>query len=422
MLRRAALLAVVIAGLSACTARTAASGPTTPGGGAMIPGVVQQPGSGPWLSFDYDDGGFLIPGGITPGWDGATWFCNISVGRIAMDGTVNSYPLPSGILCNEQLGSANPVTRNPDGNVYFAWYNGQFPNAAGIGQITPSGTMTLFTAVTGSPTNVKSLTTGSDGNLWAVGSFGIWRMTTSGSFTIFPPTQAFAEVARGPDKNLWAIVSQASGAGVYRISIADGTVTQFTSSRTWGIVGGSDGNLWFGTGRTMNAMNPVSGVITTYPISSSVQPLNMVEGAHQILYFIDTRHSPAVLGRFSMRTHKLMKTTQLPGSDFHSLALGPDGNIWILEKSRPQIDVYVVDVITPTPAAVAVGVGLSTQLVATEKGFTNSLSATTSDPTIATVTQTGPDQFSVTGVATGSCAIALSDTKGNSEDVPVTVN
>jgi len=348
------------------------------------------------------------------------WICNGSNGtidRIAQDGAATQYPLPSGDVCGS-------VTPNPDGNVYFGWFNTQNSLAYGIGQITPLGIMRLFNVTGSDGQSVDTMTSASDGNVWsATNGTDIWRTTPQGGTTVFPSTVSWGVIVRGADKNLWGTFSTPRGfTGIARISVADGSVAQMYSGAAFGIVGASDGGIWFGQGNAMARLDPATGDVISYPIDRTVYPYYMMQGRAGLLYFLDTRWFPPHLGRYNIRTHKLFKDLNLQGSHFEHAALGPDSNIWISDFRSPQFNVYVADLITPTPSSITVGVGQSTPLSVTEKGYTKSLSATTSDPAIATVTQTGSNQFSVTGVAVGSCSITLSDNKGNSEEVPVTVN
>jgi uncharacterized protein YjdB len=49
------------------------------------------------------------------------------------------------------------------------------------------------------------------------------------------------------------------------------------------------------------------------------------------------------------------------------------------------------------------------------------LSATSSNPSIATVVQTSPGQFSVTGIIGGTCTITVTDSSGASAVVSISV-
>jgi streptogramin lyase len=139
----------------------------------------------------------------------------------------------------------------PDGDVWFTYAVNH-----GIGRITPGGQYTGF-APTIKPEDIAA---GPDGNLWFTGAWGsIYRITTAGEYTLFPlhpaqsypigyspPNPGLADIAAGPDGNLWFTESQTHLIG--RMTPA-GVITEFTIPTTngapFGIAAGPDGNVWF---------------------------------------------------------------------------------------------------------------------------------------------------------------------------------
>jgi len=104
-------------------------------------------------SFAQGEGGEIVVGS-----DGALWFAdgNLLIGRITTGGAVTEYPVgvqPDG------------MTKGPDGAIWFT-----SANSDQIGEITPSGLVTLFNLPTG--TRGAGITLGPDGTLWMCATNG----------------------------------------------------------------------------------------------------------------------------------------------------------------------------------------------------------------------------------------------------------
>src|SRR5712692_4088413 len=99
------------------------------------------------------------PSAIALGGDGAQWFTEEGanrVGRIAPDGTLTEYPVPT---ANAGLAG---IASGPDGNIWFTETKGNK-----VARLVPAtGQMTEFAAGTG----VGGIVAGSDGNLWVMAS------------------------------------------------------------------------------------------------------------------------------------------------------------------------------------------------------------------------------------------------------------
>jgi len=98
---------------------------------------------------------------ITAGPDGNLWFTDqgspTAIGRISTSGVITEFTV---------AGLPVDITTGPDGNLWFTDERGGTANAAAIGRITPTGTITLFSPGLTSGNTVRSITTGPDGNLW----------------------------------------------------------------------------------------------------------------------------------------------------------------------------------------------------------------------------------------------------------------
>ena len=188
-------------------------------------------------------------GGLALGPDGNVWFTEQShIGRITTAGTIKEFLYPSGASSN-QFGS---VTAGPDGNVWFT-ENGnnivgqinpttfaitEFPLASQgitcnpssivaasdgniyficdgvhIGQMTKGGVARLFYNAYGASVYPDAMAVGPDGNPWWATGNGAYLTEFIPSLFAFrtyvPPYSSgtIAEIAAGPDKNIWAAES-----------------------------------------------------------------------------------------------------------------------------------------------------------------------------------------------------------------------
>ena len=218
---------------------------------------------------------FSLPSGSQPWWitagpDGAMWFTDYGahmIGRIALDGTIQEFPLPTA--------TAQPVgiTLGGDGNLWFteSTTTTNVNPTGNVASITPGGAVTEFPVGT-EPSEVAA---GPDGNIWYVAFYhsAIGRMTLTGQVTEFPlPQSSFPHgIAAGPDGALW--VTEATGVG--RLSL-DGAQTFFavptSGADEYGeIVAGTDGALWFAsdTGGTVDRVT-TGGAVSTVPLDDGI--------------------------------------------------------------------------------------------------------------------------------------------------------
>jgi streptogramin lyase len=220
------------------------------------------------VSTEFSDG--LTPGDIwdiTAGPDGNLWFVNRSasvIGRITPDGVITEFT--DGLSSHSE---PSAITAGPDGNLWFT------ETASGkIGRITPAGQITEFSAdpdLTGlaAPTDITS---GPDHALWFTLNAdpgGIGRISKTGEVTLFTdgitPNSRPVGIAKGPDDALW-FTESASPGRIGRITTS-GEVTEYTGGLTvgsapWLITAGPDGNMWF----TENALLGAVARITLPPV------------------------------------------------------------------------------------------------------------------------------------------------------------
>ncbi len=223
----------------------ASSAPASGGSGPVISefGTGLSAGVGLW--------------GIAPGPDGNLWFTEETLGGV---GRVTPAAVITEFLAGFPTGSPRGIVTGPDGNLWVAMAGG---NGA-IAKVTKTGVVTEFPVPTvGDPNDIA---VGPDNNLWYVDPAAdvVGRITPTGSITEFTAglTNASAPsyITRGPDGALWFTETDAGRIG--RITTA-GVITEYSSgisgsSKPADIAAGPDGNLWF----TENADPGAIGRIT----------------------------------------------------------------------------------------------------------------------------------------------------------------
>jgi streptogramin lyase len=296
-----------------------------------------------------------------------------SIDVVNTAGVVNQIGLPN----SDKIGY-DEITLGPDGNVWFMQY-------AHVGKITPGGTVTDYAYHDASTNNyLGSITTGPDGNVWAAQYF------TGNLNKIIPGTGAMTVFALGCNPQ-----GMVSAHGNLYVACTSNNLLQVTTAGVittfyngFGFPGsgkymtvGPDGNPWFGTntGSLIGKFDTTNNAITYfYP------PVN---------YGIE-----------------------------NALTSGPDGNIWTVDSSSRAVAIYILNVISASPANMTFTAGGQNQTAIVTEPGTSAWTATSSKTSVATVTQGSPaSHFTVHSVATGTAKIIVTDAVGNSFAVRVTV-
>lgn len=246
----------------------------TPSGEAVRLAPVESP-SGPevvgadgeiWAVENFLDSPYLTPG----------------VDRIAPDGTVSYFSIPSGERGQQTL--VRDVAIGAEGALWAAI--GEFSPIGGapfetsyggeLVRIAPDGSEAAFQVPDG--IEPRGIALGPDGNLWFTGvrgfssgehhyspGFGyIGRVTPAGAISTYPTPSSHSGpsgIAAGPDGSLWF-----EGSGVTTIGVG-GTFGRHFALRSpaavTGIAFGSEGDAWLGTFRGVLRLTP-SGQQTLY--------------------------------------------------------------------------------------------------------------------------------------------------------------
>jgi virginiamycin B lyase len=170
--------------------------------------------------------------------------------------------------------SVKKLVSGPDGDVWFICFRlgkGLGPvDKSLVGRITPSGTVTEFSAGIPVGAEINELVVGPDGNLWftlvagyarsgkaSLGRSAIGRITPEGQVTLFSAglrkNSYPDEIIAGPDGNVWfvdgTIISTGPQTRIGRIT-PQGSIAEFRTGlpqtlNVGGLAAGPDGNLWF---------------------------------------------------------------------------------------------------------------------------------------------------------------------------------
>ncbi len=281
------------------------------------------------------------PAGITAGPGGNVWFAESAgsggIGRITPTGTVTEFT--AGIS-----GQAEGITLGPDGNLWFTE-----PAQEKIGRITPSGTVTEFSIPSGPLTSAKpaEIAAGHDGNLWFTISSsqgGIGRITPTGTITEFTSGLTSGSkpqgIAAGPDGNLW-FTETANPARIGRIT-PEGTITEFSSgltanSKPQSIAAGPDGNLWFTEEANPGRIGRITtaGAITQYEtgLLTNIRPEGITAANDGNLYFTEF-NNPGEIGKITTAGAITQTATPTSNSQPLGIATGPNGNLWFTEVAN----------------------------------------------------------------------------------------
>lgn len=404
------LLTFLIAG---CSGHQSAL-PNAPDAGRQ----VRQTGGAPvqWRQFNCGGSCATYPNIVAVG--NNLWYNSYygsSLIEMTMTGATTSFLL---------LSSMNPtgLALGNDGKLYVG--------AAGLADIevmTTTGTVSETAIPSGDFVSYYAgMALGPDNNVWFAERGHVGRMTTTGTIKEFAYSDAnttnyYGSVAAGPDGNLW--VTEYNLGKVDKISTAGAQLAQYTLGCTpYGGIVSVAGSLWIDCGVDLAQVTTSGTVTLLYDGSGITQSGKAIAvGPDGNPWF--GMNSNNTVGEFSIANNSF--TFYFPPSNFtadYAMTQGPDGNMWAID-STGNVDVYILNVISATPANLTFTTPTSpTQnFVVTELGVA-SWTATSNHTTVATVAQGAPaNTFTVTPKGVGITKVIVTDAKGNSFAVLVTV-
>lgn len=345
--------------------------------------------------------------------------------RMALDGSTLLLDTPT------KNSSPAGLATGPNGGMWFAESN--------VGQIAeiamPAGPITEFPLSSSSEQPI-AVTTGADGNIWFIdANVGIvGKVTVTGAVTEYHLSQIqFGRgITTGPDGNVWFVGYRSVNGYVGKVT-PSGVVTEYQipgpQGHPSGIALGADGNLWVSFVATSNSGGDIirvtpSGQMLEHWLGPYAQPGSIARGGpYSMVYTVNDLPQFGTIGLGGIAV-----AGGLPGgkmSRASAVALGPDGNEWFSGSvgSASAVFVHVRLLMNVSPSPVSFGAPGQTQpITVTEDKYSSSWTAQSSDSGVATVAPgSSNDTFVVTATGQGTCTVTVSDAKGNSFLVPVSV-
>ncbi|HYK52554.1 MAG TPA: hypothetical protein VEV38_03405 [Candidatus Eremiobacteraceae bacterium] len=430
-MRRLAFAFLLIA-VAGCTAHQSATPPV--GSQVVTPYVIQNGKSqGHWKMFTPHTTSTIYRG-ITTGPDGNVWFSDNNgdaLVRTMMTGKTKSFVLHFTENGNTfSFAPLYPIT-GADGKFYITTDGSDPKNGGGlIGVLTTKGAFKIYDPPSGDNLGNNGLAVGPDGNVWFAEKAHFAKITTAGVITEFAyPSGEFqnsgAGVVNGPGGKVW--FTEYFQHKVANIDPTTDVITEFDVSAAGcsgpqGLTVGTDGLLYFNCSSGSIAKMTTSGAVTVInnPYGTPLVPQDMITGPNGHIWFTTDTN---VIAEYNENNGTLTGHT----SPFNvnglmlDLTEPSDGNVWTAMNSG-ILQVYIVNTLSVSPAKLTfTGTGQQQTLTATYHG-PSTLSAVSSDTSIATVAPGGPpNTFVVTSVGVGKAKVTVEDQIGNLFTVAVTV-
>jgi virginiamycin B lyase len=195
-------------------------------------------------------------------------------------------------------------------------------------------------------TDLRDVAFSPNGDGWAVepSTNTIWRYRFFDD--LFIPYSVNGEptgISRGSDGNIW--FTEYTGNKIGRISVATGTVTEFTiptaASHPSAIVLGPEGNLWFveATGNKVGRVTP-AGAITDYALlTPGAYPAGIAASPLSGGTLAITEPGADKIAFFSIGSLSVFSEVSVPTglSSARGIAFGQDGFFWFLESGTGKV-------------------------------------------------------------------------------------
>ena len=343
---------------------------------------------------------------------------------------------------NESFSAPDGIAVGPDGKI---WYTDYWGVVGTLTNLLQTATVVKYPTPGFNPSRIIA---GPDGNLWVTlqGTDqiheAVGKMSTSGVMTTYavPTTSSFVwALAVGPDRNIW--FSEVSGHKVGKLDPNTGAIVEYPVSPDFfpANIAWVKGSLYMTTANTGNigVMDTAGNFSEVNTGLSDADDLGIGPDGNLWVTGLDGQHlALSTLDGSAFHLHLYPNTL-----DDFALAAGlvaaPDGNVWFVGQGpgsgprcrrQPCEDGYLViyarhELAVSPDTLTFSGTGQSQSIVATETHFTHAFSATTANPAVATVAAgMNSSTFVVTSTGTGTTDIDVSDGRGNSFLVSVTVS
>jgi streptogramin lyase len=406
----------------------ATPGPSAAQPQATRPDVVQRGGGNAWVKFKTKSLG-LVGAGIIAGPDGAMWFLDeteASLARLTVDGSFSEFSLGSAAK-----GDTVALTVGSDGKFYIV------DESANIVRATTGGTIESFNIPSGDNTDIGTDALGPDGNVWFPETAHLGTITPSGVITEYAYPKSFTvpnqygTITTGSDGNLW--FGETADNAIVKFNMTTHAFTEYVAPslcQPAGLQKARDGNIWFAclsaairqVGRITKA-----GVITLFPgganlASQFTMQISTVAKDGQP-WFDGSGDDDVFRINIPSGTVSTFSPPFQSGERPDSIAIGPDGNLWVPTVGLHNVYVKVAHPMTLAPKSMSFpSTGQMQDVVVMESG-TTAWTAATNNAAVAKVAQGSPsDTFVVTSTGVGNCRVTVADGIGNSAILDVSVH
>jgi virginiamycin B lyase len=271
---------------------------------------------------------------LAAGIDKSLWVTEVTLGAImkfGLTGKAEIYATPTS--------GSNPEAIALNGkSMYFTEWT-----TPCTGSINAKGQIKEYATPLGE-TQSTGMIAGSDGAAWFVTDYsGIGRVTAKGKdkqYYFGDDSAQPTAITLGPDKNIWFIENQGDYVG--KITPA-GVVTEYNvntggGSYSFGITAGSDGRIWFADAhnKRIGAINTDGTGLTYYAAGLTGTPISIVGGPDGNLYFGETSAAVGRITTAGVISEYAFKPT-LSSFPILSIVVGPDKNIWFSNNGHAQV-------------------------------------------------------------------------------------
>jgi streptogramin lyase len=332
MFRFALAVAAPMAASTAAGAQTCTSGTPTPLSEQWAPAKLKANGASITIFSAPTDHGAQLQ--LASGLDKSLWVTEVTLGaimKIGLTGKAEIYTTPTPNSAPEA------IALNGKAMYFTEWAT------PCTGSITAAGKIQEY-ATKLTQTNSTGMIRGADGAAWFVTDYnGIGRLTPKGADKQYGFTDQSTQptaITLGPDGNIWFIENQGNNVG--KIT-PKGVVTEYNAnfnggSYSFGITAGPDGRIWFADDHNarIGAINTDGTGLTYYSAGLTSAPISIVGGPDGNLYFGETN---ATVGRITpagaiTEYHFTPSEGTFP---ILSIVVGPDKNIWFANNGHAQV-------------------------------------------------------------------------------------
>jgi streptogramin lyase len=274
-------------------------------------------------------------------WYTLTGAAGCNDGKIVAFSTVNDsasvYPLPSGLAA-----PANIVEGADAQRMWFTLQHGTYA----VSSVSGTDTFSPY-KVSGAPP-ASGIALGSDHRAWFGLSAGfIGAVTTTGStaitrYRLHSAADVVGSTAAGADGNIWFANAGSNGSayGIGKISVSGVGTDYLTKFRTKDVARGVGGVMWFTVAgqSKVGFVSTVGTDLTLFGQGISGIPNQIVTGPDGNEYFDELVPGTGQAAVAKITPAGSVTEYALPyGFNPGGLAVGPDGNIWVIDQEHDQL-------------------------------------------------------------------------------------